>query len=102
MKTQCVVFIGEPRENLSFRAAAPRPALQSTILARRTTPDKLAFTAVDVVSESFVNDLPDEHRTCVLGIVQEAVRNAARHSGARPVSVYVKERNGKLVAIGSG
>lgn len=52
--------------------------------------------AVDIVSESFVDDLPDEHRTCVFRIVQEAVRNAARHSGARQVRVCVKEMNENL------
>jgi signal transduction histidine kinase len=52
--------------------------------------------AVDIVPETFTDDLPDEHRTCVFRIVQEAVRNAARHSGARQVRVYVKEMNESL------
>jgi len=46
--------------------------------------------AVDVAVESFGDDLPEEHRTCVFRVVQEAVRNAARHSGAHQVRIYVK------------
>jgi signal transduction histidine kinase len=47
---------------------------------------------VDLMAEPFVDDLPDEHRTCVFRIVQEAIRNAARHSGASQVRIYVEER----------
>jgi signal transduction histidine kinase len=47
---------------------------------------------VDLMAEPFVDDLPDEHRTCVFRIVQEAIRNAARHSGASRVRTYVEER----------
>ena len=48
--------------------------------------------SVDIMAEPFVDDLPDEHRTCIFRIVQEAVRNAARHSGAHQVRVYIAER----------
>jgi signal transduction histidine kinase len=51
---------------------------------------------VDVAAESFVDDLPDEHRTCVFRVVQEALRNATRHSGARQARVCVREENGIL------
>ena len=54
--------------------------------------------AVDMMAEPFVDDLPDEHRTCVFRIVQEAVRNAARHSGAHQVRIYVEERVEKNAA----
>ena len=47
--------------------------------------------SVDVAAETFVDDLPEEHRTCVFRIVQEAVRNAARHSGAHQVRIYIQE-----------
>ena len=53
--------------------------------------------AVDVIAESFVDDLPEEHRTCVFRIVQEAVRNAARHSGAHQVRIYIHEKPGTLL-----
>jgi signal transduction histidine kinase len=52
--------------------------------------------AVDVAAESFVDDIPEEHRTCVFRVVQEALRNAARHSGALQARVLVGEENGFL------
>jgi len=53
--------------------------------------------AVEVDSESFVDDLPEEHRTCVFRIVQEAVRNAARHAGAQQVRIHIHEKDGMLL-----
>ena len=47
---------------------------------------------VDLMAGPFADDLPDEHRTCVFRIVQEATRNAAQHSGATQVRIYVEER----------
>ncbi len=32
-------------------------------------------------------DLPDEHRTCIYRVVQEALTNAARHAGAKSIRV---------------
>ena len=52
--------------------------------------------AVDVVVESFTDDLDEEHRICVFRIVQEAVRNAGRHSGAQSVRIHIREGNGTL------
>jgi signal transduction histidine kinase len=52
--------------------------------------------AVDLLAESFVDDIPEEHRTCVFRVVQEALRNAARHSGALQARVLVREENGFL------
>jgi len=52
--------------------------------------------AVDVVAESFVDDIPEEHRTCVFRVVQEALRNSVRHSGALQARVFVREENGSL------
>lgn len=51
---------------------------------------------VEVEAEAFVDDLPDEHRTCVFRIVQEAVRNASRHAAARLVRIQISEREGLL------
>ncbi|HVW10791.1 MAG TPA: sensor histidine kinase, partial [Bryobacteraceae bacterium] len=53
--------------------------------------------AVEVEAEAFVDDLPEEHRTCVFRIVQEAVRNASRHAMARQVRIQISERDGALV-----
>jgi signal transduction histidine kinase len=52
--------------------------------------------AVDVAADPFVDDLPEEHRTCIFRTVQEAIRNAARHSGATQARVYVSERAGRI------
>jgi signal transduction histidine kinase len=51
---------------------------------------------VDVVAESFVDDIPEEHRTCVFRVVEEALRNSARHSGALRARVSVGEESGFL------
>ena len=48
---------------------------------------------VDVSAEECPEDLPEEHRTCVFRVVQEAVRNACRHAGARHVRIYVRLDN---------
>lgn len=47
--------------------------------------------AVDVYADSLFEDLPEEYRTCVYRIVQEAVRNASRHSGAQHVRIQIDE-----------
>jgi len=63
-------------------------------LAREVS--RTASMAVDVVAEYFVDDIPEEHRTCVFRVVQEALRNSARHSGALQARVFVREENGFL------
>jgi signal transduction histidine kinase len=52
--------------------------------------------AVEVIADSFTDDIPEEHRTCVFRVVQEALRNATRHSGALQTRVFVQEENGWL------
>src|SRR5581483_11820326 len=51
---------------------------------------------VDVAAEDCPDNLPEEHRTCVYRVVQEAVRNVSRHAAARHVRVYVKREAGGL------
>ncbi len=46
---------------------------------------------VDFVPDAFLDDLPEEHRTCIFRVVQEAVRNAARHSGASLIRIYLRQ-----------
>jgi signal transduction histidine kinase len=48
---------------------------------------------VDVSAEQCPEDLPEEHRTCIFRVVQEAVRNAGRHAAARHVRIYVQLEN---------
>jgi len=44
---------------------------------------------VDVAAEDCPDDLPEEHRTCVFRVAQEAVRNVCRHAAARHVRIYI-------------
>jgi signal transduction histidine kinase len=41
-----------------------------------------------------VDALPETHRTCAFRVVQEALTNASRHSGARHVSVSLRRSGG--------
>lgn len=47
---------------------------------------------VDVQSEIASDHLPDEYRICIYRLVQEALNNAVRHSGAKNAKVTVRER----------
>jgi signal transduction histidine kinase len=46
---------------------------------------------VEVQSENVSDSLPDEYRVCVYRLVQEALNNAVRHSGAKNAKVSVKQ-----------
>lgn len=50
----------------------------------------------DVLADDCPEDLGEEHRTCIFRVVQEAVQNALRHSGARLVRVYVERESGTV------
>ncbi len=52
---------------------------------------------VKVAAEGVPEDLPEEHKTCVYRIVQEALHNIVRHAGAHQVTVTVDQRAGGLV-----
>jgi len=43
-----------------------------------------------------VDQLPDAHRTCLYRIVQEALTNAVRHSGAKTVDLQVASSDGSI------
>ena len=68
------------------------PALQwqAREVSRRTG------VKVKVAAETVADDLPDEYRTCVYRIVQEAVNNAARHAHASTVRVEARQENGRI------
>ena len=59
-----------------------------------------------VTADDSIDSLPDDHRTCIYRLVQEAVNNAAKHAQARTVEVVVnKERQRVSVSVrddGSG
>jgi signal transduction histidine kinase len=46
---------------------------------------------VSVESEGIPEDLPEEHKTSIYRLVQEALNNAVRHSGARNAKVVVEQ-----------
>jgi signal transduction histidine kinase len=55
---------------------------------------------VSVESESVPEDLPDEYKITVYRLVQEALNNAVRHSGARNAKVEARrEANSILVRV---
>jgi signal transduction histidine kinase len=55
---------------------------------------------VSVESENVPDDLPDEYRVCIYRLVQEALNNAVRHSGARNAKVSVgRDSNGIVVRV---
>jgi len=51
---------------------------------------------VKVTAEGVPEDLPDEHKTCVYRVVQEALHNIVQHSGARKVDISVRQQECRL------
>lgn len=54
--------------------------------------------ACEFVEEGVSDQLPDIVKTCVYRVVQEALHNCEKHSGARNVRVRVRQFAGSLVA----
>ncbi len=52
---------------------------------------------VDVEAEDVSDELPDEHKTCVYRVVQEALQNSSRHAEAHSVRVSVVQVPERLV-----
>ena len=51
---------------------------------------------VVVTADDDADDLPDEHKTCIYRLVQEAVNNSARHANARTVEVVVRHEGPRV------
>jgi signal transduction histidine kinase len=68
------------------------PALkwQAREVARRTN------MKVRVDAEDVPDELPDEYRTCIYRVVQEALHNATRHSQAGQARVTVRQENDQI------
>lgn len=52
---------------------------------------------VDVAADESCDELPDEYKTCIYRIVQEALHNVARHARAQVVRINVKQGNESLL-----
>lgn len=51
---------------------------------------------VRITADPASDDLPDEHKTCIYRLVQEALNNAARHASARNLQVTVRNQNDRV------
>jgi signal transduction histidine kinase len=69
------------------------PALtwQAREMAKRTG------LSVQVAAGELPEELPDEHKTCIYRVVQEALTNCARHARATTVQVSVKSVNDRIL-----
>ena len=54
---------------------------------------------ITVTAENVSDSLPDEMRTCIYRVVQEALQNVFRHSGAKSAVVTVRQYDGSLSLI---
>jgi signal transduction histidine kinase len=52
---------------------------------------------VEVAAESVADDLPEDRKTCIYRVVQEALHNCTRHSGARSVRLSVLQLKDRIV-----
>jgi len=56
---------------------------QSAQLARSTG------VRISVTADELPQELPDEHKTCIFRIVQEALNNVCRHANANSVEIHL-------------
>jgi signal transduction histidine kinase len=52
---------------------------------------------VNVVAEGVSDALPEEHKTCVYRVVQEALHNSSRHAQAKTVRIQVQQTDSALI-----
>jgi signal transduction histidine kinase len=52
---------------------------------------------VRVAAEGVSEDLPEEHKTCIYRIVQEALHNCVQHAGASVVKVSVRQESNSIL-----
>jgi signal transduction histidine kinase len=69
------------------------PALrwQAREVSKRTSMD------VSVATELESEDLPDDYKTCIYRVVQEALHNCSRHARATTVRIRVQQKAGALI-----
>ena len=52
-----------------------------------------------VSAEESASELPEEHKTCIYRVVQEALHNCARHSQAQRVKVEVHQETSRILLL---
>ena len=52
---------------------------------------------VEIQSENVSDNLPDDYRVCIYRLVQEALSNAVRHSGAKNAKVFVRQSPANII-----
>jgi signal transduction histidine kinase len=52
---------------------------------------------VRLSADDAADELPDEHKTCIYRLVQEAINNSARHANARNVEVDVQRKGDRVL-----
>jgi signal transduction histidine kinase len=52
---------------------------------------------VDIAAKNVSDHLPEEHKTCIYRVVQEALHNCSKHAGAHMVRVTVHEEDARLL-----
>ena len=50
-----------------------------------------------MVAEEVSEELPEEHKTCIYRIVQEALHNIMQHAEARSVKIAVRQESNRLL-----
>ncbi len=58
-----------------------------------------ALPLMGVATESVPDNLPDEYKTCIYRVVQEALHNCSRHSRATTVRIRVQQDARRLLSI---
>jgi len=71
------------------------PALQWQ--ARETS--RTSNIAVEVHAGSVFEDLPEEYKTCIYRIVQEALQNVSRHARAKTVQIALTGTNDRTLNL---
>jgi signal transduction histidine kinase len=49
-----------------------------------------------LTADEGADDLPDEHKTCIYRLVQEAIHNSTRHANANNVEVELRREDGRV------
>jgi signal transduction histidine kinase len=52
---------------------------------------------VQVTAADSAGELPDDLKTCIYRVVQEALHNCARHAQARSVRVVVRQKGSRII-----